>query len=49
MTVVYGGEKFDIHDTVNKLSLSIIEGFVSSMEYNYTDTDFGNRLTMIIK
>ncbi len=49
MTVVYGGEKFDIHDTANKLSLSIIEGFVSSMEYNYTDTDFGNRLTMIIK
>ena len=49
MTVLYGGDRFDIHDTKNKLSLSIIEGFVNSMKYDYTDQELANRLVMEIK
>ncbi len=50
MSVSYGGERFDITDTQNKLSLSIIEGFVNSMNYTcIDDQELRNKLVLEIK
>ena len=49
ITTDYGNEVFDINNTDNKLSLSIIKGLVESMEYQEIDTEYKNRLVLSLK
>ena len=39
MIIKYNGEKFDIRDTKNDISLKLIEGLASKMEYSFDEND----------
>ena len=47
--VKYGNKSFDIEDSENKLSLSLIKGFARSIEYARIDEEFVNQLVIDIK
>lgn len=43
ITIKYKGEKFDIKDTKNDISLKLIEGIVSNLNYSFDEHDeYGN-------
>ncbi len=37
--IKYKGEKFDIRDTKNDISLKLIEGLASKIEYSFNEND----------
>ena len=49
ITVLYGGGKFDPADTENELAHKILKGTADKMEYEYTQGERPNKVTVTIK
>ena len=49
INVKYGDKKFDIEETDNKLSLSLIKGLVESIEYKQIDDNYVNEIVLTVK
>ena len=39
INVKYNGEKFDISDTKNDISLKLVEGLASSIDYSFSEVE----------
>lgn len=50
MGIKYKGEKFDIKDSSNDISLKLVEGLASSIDYSYNENDeYRNKIEITIK